>query len=322
MVSKELERQFKRLRVNPGDKIRLKDYATGYDGKSLNKQQAQALLESGQKHLAEIQDKLYVHNQYSVLIILQAMDAAGKDSTIKHILSGLNPTGVNVHNFKTPTSQELDHDYFWRHTLAMPPRGEIGIHNRSHYENVLVTRIHPEYILNEHLPGITSVNDIDKKFWQKRFKQINRYEKNLYQNGTIILKFFLHLSKKEQQKRFLERIEDPTKNWKFSMGDLEERAHWDEYQRAYEEAISATSQSYAPWFIIPADDKWYTRLAIASVIYQQFETLHIDYPAPGSVLTEQLEKAKSMLNEEPGVKKAKKKGKSREVRKTGSPEVQ
>ena len=305
MVSKELEQQFKKLRVKPGKAIRLKDYATGYNGKTLNKQQAEALLESGQRQLAEIQDKLYVHDQYSVLIILQAMDAAGKDSTIKHILSGLNPTGVNVHSFKTPTSQELDHDYLWRHTLAMPPRGEIGIHNRSHYENVLVTRVHPEYILNEHLPGIASVRDIDKKFWETRFKQINRYEKNLHQNGTIILKFFLHLSKEEQKKRFLERIDDPTKNWKFSIGDLGERNHWDEYQQYYEEAISATSQQHAPWFIIPADDKWYTRLAIASVIYQQFETLHIDYPAPGSSQKEDLEKAKSMLLNETGTEKKK-----------------
>lgn len=300
MVSKELEQQFKKLRVKPGKAIRLKDYATGYKGKTLDKKQAEALLESGRKQLAEIQDKLYVHNEYSVLIILQAMDAAGKDSTIKHILSGLNPTGVSVHSFKTPTSQELDHDYLWRHTLALPRRGEIGIHNRSHYENVLVTRVHPEYILKEHLPGIESVGDIDQKFWETRFKQINRYEKNLHQNGTVILKFFLHLSKEEQKKRFMERIEDPTKNWKFSLGDLEERAHWNDYQRAYEEAISATTQSHAPWFIIPADDKWYARLAIASVIYQQFETLHIDYPAPGSSLKQDLEKAKSMLQAEQG----------------------
>jgi polyphosphate kinase 2 (PPK2 family) len=159
----------------------------------------------------------YVHNQYSVLTILQAMDAAGKDSTIKHLLSGLNPTGVSVHGFKTPTKHELDHDYLWRHTIALPARGEIGIHNRSHYENVLVTRVHPEYILNEHLPGITSVKDIDKKFWKQRFKQISRFEKNLAKNGTVILKFFLHISRDEQKKRFLERISDPTKNWKFSM---------------------------------------------------------------------------------------------------------
>jgi PPK2 family polyphosphate:nucleotide phosphotransferase len=304
MVSKELERQFKKLRVKPGKEIQLKDYATGYKGKTVNKKEAEELLEKGLKQLAEIQDKLYVHNEYSVLIILQAMDAAGKDSTIKHILSGLNPTGVSVHSFKTPTSLELDHDYLWRHTLALPRRGEIGIHNRSHYENVLVTRVHPEYILNEHLPGIESVRDIDKKFWKERFKQINRYEKNLYRNGTVVLKFFLHLSKEEQKKRFLERIEDPTKNWKFSMQDLKERTLWDEYQRAYEEAISATSHDHAPWFVIPADDKWYARLAIASVIYQQFETLHIDYPAPDSTLKEELLKAKDILLNEQGTPKA------------------
>ncbi|HYG19433.1 MAG TPA: polyphosphate kinase 2 family protein [Ohtaekwangia sp.] len=295
MVSNEVRIQLRKLKVKPGARVNLKHYETDYTGTMLNKLQAEELLEAGRKHLAEIQDKLYVHNQYSVLIILQAMDAAGKDSAIKHILSGLNPTGVKVHSFKTPTTHELDHDYFWRHNAAMPARGEIAIHNRSHYENVLITRVHPEYVLQEHLPGVGSVDDIDDKFWARRFRQINRYEKNLSQNGTVILKFFLHISKKEQKKRFLDRIDDPTKNWKFSMGDLKERSHWSAYQKAYEAAISATSTKYAPWFVIPADDKWYARLAIATAIYEQFETLKIDYPTVDESFRKTLEQAKATL---------------------------
>jgi PPK2 family polyphosphate:nucleotide phosphotransferase len=298
MPLRELNANLKKMRVKPGTKINLGDFDTAYSGKLLDKAQGNELLEESRAQLAEMQDKLYVHNQYSVLIILQAMDAAGKDSTIKHILSGLNPTGVSVHSFKTPTTHELDHDYFWRHTLALPPRGEIGIHNRSHYENVLVTRVHPEYILKEQLPGIHSVEDIDEKFWERRLKQINRYEKNLAQNGTVILKFFLHVSRDEQKKRFLERINDPTKNWKFSMGDLKERALWREYQDAYAEAISATAKEHAPWFIIPADNKWYARLAIASVIHQQFEMLKLSYPAASESLMQELKLAKEMLEHE------------------------
>jgi PPK2 family polyphosphate:nucleotide phosphotransferase len=214
-----------------------------------------------------------------MLIILQAMDASGKDGAVKHILSGVNPLGVKIHSFKAPTTHELDHNYLWRHSLATPARGEIAIHNRSHYENVLVTRVHPEYILKENIPGITSVEDITDKFWEGRFKQINRFEKNLAGNGTVILKFFLYLSKKEQKKRLLSRIDDPSKNWKFELGDLKERGFWDDYHKAYEDAIAATSTDHAPWFIVPADNKWFTRLAIASIIYRELESLEIDYPA-------------------------------------------
>src|SRR5688572_10179890 len=187
----------KKLRIKPGSKFNLKDYNTKYKGKILDKKEAERILEIGRKRLAEIQDKLYAHNQHSVLIIFQAMDAAGKDGAVKHIMSGFNPLGVKVFSFKAPTSHELDHDFFWRHNLGLPARGEIAIHNRSHYENVLVTRVHPEWILNENIPGIESVKDINEKFWKRRYKQINRFEKNLAQNGTLILKFFLHLSKKE-----------------------------------------------------------------------------------------------------------------------------
>lgn len=278
MIPDDLYEEIKHFKVEPGRKVKLKDFHTDYQGKALTKQDGEELLEDGRKDLSEMQDKLYAQNRHSILIILQAMDASGKDGAVKHILSGVNPQGVKIHSFKAPTSHELDHDYLWRHALTAPARGEIAIHNRSHYENVLVTRVHPEYILRENIPGITSVDKITDEFWRSRFKQINRFEKNLAKNGTVILKFFLFLSKKEQKKRLLSRIDDPTKNWKFELGDLKERGFWEEYHKCYEEAISATSSEYAPWFIIPADNKWYTRLAIASVIYRELKSLNMDYP--------------------------------------------
>ena len=306
----------KQFLIKPDKKVSLKDIDTKYKGEVLDKQESEALLEVGRKHLAEIQDKLYAHNQYSVLIIFQAMDAAGKDGAVKHIMSGFNPLGVKVHSFKAPNSHELDHDYFWRHSLALPARGEIAIHNRSHYENVLVTKVHPEYILKENIPGINSIKDIDDKFWEKRYKQIRRSEKNLTDNGMIILKFFLHVSKKEQKKRFLERIEDASKNWKFSLADLKERGFWDEYQIAYGKALSNTSTDYAPWFVIPADDKWFARLAIASIIYKQFEKLDLTYPVVSDAQKAELEKARIQLNSEPegkDKKKDKKKTRTRQA---------
>jgi PPK2 family polyphosphate:nucleotide phosphotransferase len=290
--------EVERLRVEPGKIVVLKDYSTEYEGSTLTKSESQELLEDGIKHLAEVQEKLYAQNQYGVLIILQAMDAAGKDSAIKHIMSGFNPLGVKVHSFKTPTPIELDHHYLWRHTIALPGRGEIAIHNRSHYENVLVTRVHPEYILNERLPGIDSVSKITKEFWTNRFEQIKRFEQNITEDGTVIIKFFLHLSRKEQKKRFLERIDEPEKNWKFSFGDLKERERWDDYQSAYEEAISATSTDNSPWFIIPADDKWYARLAMAAIIYKQFKALNIDYPSLSEEQMVQLTKGREILTKE------------------------
>jgi PPK2 family polyphosphate:nucleotide phosphotransferase len=289
---------WKDLVIKPGKKVNLKNYSTSYEGKDLNKKDAQVLLEESRKELAELQDKLYANNRYGFLIILQAMDAAGKDGIVKHIMSGVNPLGVKVHSFKTPTSLELDHDYLWRHEIALPGRGEIAIHNRSHYENVLVTRVHPEYILGENIPGIDSVKKIDAKFWEGRFKQIQRFEKNVVENGTVILKFFLHVSKKEQKKRLMERIDDPGKNWKFSFADLKERNHWDDYQKAYEQAIEKTSQDSAPWFIIPADDKWYARISIASIIHQQFAKLDLSYPTLSARQKEELQKSKEQLENE------------------------
>ncbi|MBL7860657.1 MAG: polyphosphate kinase 2 family protein [Cyclobacteriaceae bacterium] len=314
MLTDEKLISLKSLLVKPGKNIKLKDFDTEYKGKLLNKEDSELLLENGRKHLAEVQDELYAHNRYSVLIIFQAMDAAGKDGAVKHIMSGFNPLGVKVYSFKAPNSAELDHDYFWRHQLALPARGEIAIHNRSHYENVLATRVHPEWILNEHIPGVESVKKIDDKFWEQRYKQIRRFEKNLADNGTIILKFFLHVSKKEQKKRFLERIDDPSKNWKFSLSDLKERAFWDDYQRAYEKALSATSTDYAPWFVIPADDKWFSRLAIAAIITRQFAKLEIKYPTVSQAQKEELQKAKlQLMSEKDNGKKGKEKSKKKKA---------
>lgn len=298
MLNDEKLIRVKDLLVKPETKIKLKDFDTKYKGELLNKQDSEALLELGRKHLAEVQDKLYAHNRFSILIIFQAMDAAGKDGAVKHVMSGFNPQGVKVYSFKAPNTHELDHDYFWRHQLALPARGEIAIHNRSHYENVLVTKVHPEFVLAENIPGIDSVEQIDKEFWERRYKQIRRFEKNLTDNGMVILKFFLHVSKKEQKKRFLERIDDSTKNWKFSVSDLKERGFWDQYQKAYEDALSATSTDTAPWFVIPADDKWYARLSIAAIIYRQFEKLKLSYPEVSEKQKEELQKAKAILMEE------------------------
>jgi PPK2 family polyphosphate:nucleotide phosphotransferase len=295
MSLKQIREYIDKLEVRNGKRFKLKKFDTDYDHKMLTKQEGEVLLKQGILQLAQMQDKLYAHDQYSVLIVIQAMDAAGKDGAIKHVMSGLNPQGVRVTSFKTPNSAELDHDYFWRHYNALPSRGEIGIFNRSHYENVLVTRVNPEYILNENLPDISTLKDITPAFWEKRLKQINRFEKNLHENGTVIMKFMLHLSKKEQKKRLMERIEDPSKNWKFSIGDLKTRAQWDKYMDAYEHMISETSHAHAPWFIIPADDKWFARLSIAAIIHRQFEKLDLSYPKPTKMQTEDLKKAKEML---------------------------
>jgi PPK2 family polyphosphate:nucleotide phosphotransferase len=295
LLKNQLQDYLSTLKVKEGKKISLAKFETDYDHKMLRKQEGSALLEDGIRQLASMQDMLYADNRYSVLIVLQAMDAAGKDGAIKHVMSGFNPQGVKVTSFKTPSSEELDHDYFWRHYKALPGRGEIVIFNRSHYENVLVTRVHPEFIMNEKIPGIQSVKDIDKKFWDNRYKQINRFEKNLYENGTRIIKFFLHLSKKEQKKRFLERIDKPEKNWKFSAADAAERKLWDIYQDAYAEMLSATSMEHAPWYVLPADDKWFTRICIAAVILLELKKLNLAYPKVSRDAMEKLLKAKEDL---------------------------
>lgn len=263
--------------VKKKGKVKLKDFSTTYNG-HLDKETGKEELARVKKDLSELQELLYASNRHAVLIIFQAMDAAGKDGTIEHVMSGLNPQGCQVYSFKTPSSEEYDHDFLWRHYRALPEKGRIGIHNRSHYENVLVCKVHPEYILSEHLAAYTSVEKIDSNFWENRYDSIRNFEKHLSDNGTIVLKFFLHVSKEEQKQRFLDRIEDPSKNWKFSGGDLKERALWDKYMDAYEEAIAETSTESAPWYIIPADKKWYTRLAVSQIIAEKLASLNLSFP--------------------------------------------
>jgi len=297
MGSKE-KLDFNDFKITEGMKLRLSDFPTEVKNKIIDKETGEILIQKDVEELSALQDVLYADKHHAVLIVIQAMDAAGKDGTIKHIMSGVNPEGVQVTSFKSPSTSELDHDYFWRHYLALPGKGEIGIFNRSHYENVLITKVHPEYILNEKHAGIESINDINKSFWQNRYKQICRFEKNLTENDTTILKFFLHVSKDEQKKRFLDRIDDPTKNWKFSTADLKERAFWDDYQSAYEDAIQNTSTKDAPWFIIPADEKWYSRYIVGKIICNELKKLNLSYPTISDIEKESLLKAKESLLKE------------------------
>jgi PPK2 family polyphosphate:nucleotide phosphotransferase len=283
------------LLVKPNHKVKLKDYDTGYTCGFKDKEDAAEMLELDIKRISELQDKLYASNTYSMLIIFQAIDAAGKDSTIKHVMTGINPQGCTVTSFKQPSAEELEHDFLWRINKAMPSRGMIAIFNRSHYEEVLVTRVHPEFILKQNIPGINSLEKVDHKFWKRRFEIINNFEKTAYENGTIILKFFLYVSKQEQKKRFLERIEKPEKNWKFSARDVYEREFWDKYIEAYEEAISHTSTDFAPWYIIPADKKWFTRAAVGDIIAGTMESLELDYPKLSDEAMNELSKAKQIL---------------------------
>ena len=228
-------------------------------------------LENTRKELGKLQDKLYAHGKYGVLVCLQGMDTAGKDSLIREVFKDFNARGVVVHSFKTPTALEKRHDYLWRHYIALPERGKFGVFNRTHYENVLVTRVHPEYILGENLPNVNSLEDIDTEFWDKRFQQINDFEKTIQQNGTIIFKFFLNISKDEQKDRQLRRLDKPEKNWKFSPGDLDERELWEDYRKCYEDAINRTSKPHAPWYIIPSDDKETARVIVAEIMLQELK---------------------------------------------------
>lgn len=252
------------------DKIKLKKLPTllNVDADADEKEEK---LDKVQAKLSDLQDVMYAHNKYGVLICLQGMDTSGKDSLIREVFKEFNPRGVVVHSFKTPNSSELEHDYLWRHYIALPEKGKFAIFNRTHYENVLVTRVHPEYILAENLPGINSVDDIKPKFWKSRIEQINNFEKHIAENGTIVMKFFLNLSKEEQRQRLLRRLEEGKHNWKFSPGDLKEREHWDEYQQYYEEAINETSKEHAPWYIVPADDKDMARYIVAKIIWEEMK---------------------------------------------------
>ncbi|MBW6491665.1 MAG: polyphosphate kinase 2 family protein [Lentimicrobium sp.] len=281
--------------AKPGKKIKVSDFNPSYKGIINGKEDGVKLLEENIAQMRELQSKLYAHNRYSFLLIFQAMDAAGKDGTIKHVMSGLNPQGCQVYSFKTPSVEELDHDYIWRTYKCLPERGNFGIFNRSYYEEVLVVKVHPEFILGQHLPGIKSVDHIGKDFWTDRYRQINDMEKHLTENGTIVLKFFLNVSKEEQKKRFLERIDDPAKNWKFSSNDVKERQYWEDYMKAYSDMLTATSTEYAPWHVIPADRKWFMRYAVSNIIINRMLELQLDYPVLPDSEKAKLEDAKKML---------------------------
>ena len=286
MTDKEFLKQAKkyaeRFRITNGGKFKLKqiDPAETLGLDEDDKETANENLERGVELLAKLQDELYAQNRWAVLLIFQAMDAAGKDGAIKHVLSGVNPQGCEVTSFKAPSAEELDHDYLWRCAKRLPERGRIGVFNRSYYEETLVVRVHPEYLAGQRLPEMNSKKGTKKKdLWKQRFQDINNFERYLTNNGTVILKFFLHVSKEEQQQRFLARIDDPAKNWKFSMKDVKERDHWDDYMHAYEQTVRHTATEYAPWYVVPADTKWFTRLVVASAILHRLSALDLSYPS-------------------------------------------
>jgi len=291
---KNLTEQFK---VKSDKKFVLSDYDPAFsDG--YEKEDARAVLTELIGETFKLQAQLYASNNYSLLIIFQAMDAAGKDSAIAHTMSGLNPQGCQVYSFKQPSSEDYDHDFLWRHYKALPERGRIGIHNRSHYENVLVVKVHPELALKENNPAIKQVEDIDKQFWEQRYESIRNFEKHIRSNGTIVIKFFLNVSKQEQKKRFLKRIDNPAKNWKFQASDITEREHWDEYMNAYEKAINETSTDDCPWYVIPADKKWFTRIAISTVIHDTLKELKLEFPVLPKDEMEKLQEAKHLLEKQ------------------------
>jgi len=291
----KVEFRLRQILVPPGEKISLKkdydpDFTGGFDSKSAALQHVAANVE----RLADLQEKLYAQDTYGVLIIFQAMDAAGKDGAIRHVMSGVNPQGCHVTSFKTPSAEELDHDYLWRAAKALPGRGMIGIFNRSYYEEVLVVRVHPEFLAKQRLPqGV-----VDDGIWKRRYEEINHFEDYLVRNGIVILKFFLNVSKGEQKKRFLDRIDEPEKNWKFSIADYQERAYWDDYQQAYEQLLNHTSTERAPWFVIPADRKWFARLAVSEVICTQLERLDLAFPTVSEQRRQELLEIRTALEKE------------------------
>jgi len=282
-------------RVTDGKKFRLKDFDPGetHPFKSEDKTRAKAALQKGVETLAELQDMLYAQDRWSVLLIFQAMDAAGKDGTIKHVMSGVNPQGCHVSSFKAPTSEDLDHDYLWRCMKQLPERGRIGIFNRSYYEETLIVRVHPHFLAGQKLPE----RCVTKHIWDERFQDIRSFERYLTRNGTIVRKFFLHVSKEEQQKRFLERIDLPEKNWKFSANDVKERGYWDKYMEAYEQTIRETATEESPWYVVPADNKWFTRVVVAAAVIEAMASLDLHYPKVGAEQRKELAEAKKALLE-------------------------
>jgi PPK2 family polyphosphate:nucleotide phosphotransferase len=299
MIKKEIIDLFK---VKPGAKVRLKDYHTGWEqtdefksaGKKFVKERASEVLQTSIEDLSECQQLLYADDRYALLIVLQAMDAAGKDGTIRHVMSGVNPQGCQVFSFKKPSAEELDHNFLWRYMKSLPERGRIGIFNRSYYEDVLVVKVHEDILEQQKLPD----GKHGKAFWQDRYDDINAFERHLVRSGTVVLKFFLHVSKKEQKRRFMDRLERAEKNWKFSLADLNERSYWDDYVDAYEKAISATSTKWAPWHIVPADDKWATRAVVADIITTTLRDLDLEFPEMDDQQRALLDQARQTLEEE------------------------
>ncbi|HEV8347041.1 MAG TPA: polyphosphate kinase 2 family protein [Vicinamibacterales bacterium] len=284
-----------RFRVRPGEKVDLRRYDPADTGPYKNKKKAVQKLQRDIERMIKLQEKLYARDRWAVLLIFQAMDAAGKDSAIKHVTRGLNPQGVQVTSFKRPTDEEIDHDYLWRVNKRLPERGTIGIFNRSHYEEVLVVRVHPGILAGQKLPSSL----VTKRVWNERYDDINAFERHLARNGTLIRKFFLHVSREEQKQRFLERLDDPSKHWKFSAGDLDERSRWDDYMRAYEQALSKTSTKHAPWFVVPADHKWFTRLTVAELVVDALDSLDLALPKLSKEQAEALAAARKRLEAEP-----------------------
>lgn len=284
----------KPFQVADGAHFRLKDFDSAETLGLKSKEHAKEALEHGIMRLAELQEQLYAQDRWAILLILQAMDAAGKDSTIKHVMSGVNPQGCQVHSFKSPSAEELQHDFLWRTSRLLPERGQIGIFNRSYYEEVLIVRVHRELLALEKMPQQFVSDDI----WEKRFEDINAFERYLTGNGIVVLKFFLHLSKTEQKKRFLERLEEPSKNWKFSVSDALEREHWEKYMEAYEEMIRNTSTKRAPWYVVPADHKWFTRLVVAEATIDALENLNLSYPKVDAKKKKELKEARATLERE------------------------
>jgi PPK2 family polyphosphate:nucleotide phosphotransferase len=289
--TKEAARIAEPYRVSEGKKFRLKDWAPGDVGYIDSKDEAQKVLEHGTRLLNVLQEKLWAQDKWALMIILQGMDAAGKDGVTSHVMSGVNPQGCDVWSFKQPSTEELDHDYLWRAHQRVPSRGKIGIFNRSYYEEVLVVRVHKKLLAAEHSPDALK----SKHVWEQRYDDINAFEKYLTHNGIVVRKFFLHLSKGEQKKRFLERLDDPQKNWKFSMADIKERGYWKDYQRAYEEAIQSTSTKHAPWYIVPADNKWYSRLVVSAAIVETLDSLQLEFPSVDKAKKRELAKVRKLL---------------------------
>ncbi|MCK1422157.1 polyphosphate kinase 2 family protein [Bradyrhizobium sp. 182] len=292
-IAQELDRYITPFRYDGSGKFRLKDHKTDEKG-DLDKEKAQEILEANKTRLIAFQETLYAQDRWSLLIVFQAMDAGGKDSAIKAIFDGINPQGCEVHSFKAPSSKELDHDFLWRHVVALPERGRIGIFNRSHYEECLVTRVHPEILAKEKLPAKL----VTKNIWKERFEDISAFERYLCRNGTVVLKFFLNVSKEEQRERFLDRLEEPAKQWKFSMDDIKERALWPRYQAVYQDIVRHTSTPHAPWYVVPADHKWFARVVIGSVINAALERLDLKFPRVDKASLQEFDEVRKELEKE------------------------